>query len=236
MLLGQGRVFDTRGGGTSSSACAVSVGRQVTVVDAQGWGSCEELVPRDEKIELMTAMSMCGPGPHVVLLVIPLLDFTESERMAVERRMELLTSAVWRYTMVLFTFGDRLKRCGRSVDEHIKSGGPAMRWLMEKCRYRYHVMDNTPQEQVNELLSKVEDMMQENGGWHFSLHMYQRLEEEWSRREQELRDLLETETDVGRGRRRKEPTMGVNLSDLLLVSFRVMCFQPFNKLYGFLYD
>lgn len=215
----------------------------MTVVDAQGWGSSEEFVPREEKIELQRAFSLFGlGGPHVVLLVIPLLDFTEPERRAVERRMEIWTSAVWRHTMVLFTGGDWLRGRGRSVEEHIQSGGPALRWLMEKCCYRYHVFDNKAavtqerrkpevkgggrkqegtwrrkndkgagrksrggeadgrkegeQEQVRELLWKVEDVLQENGGWHFSLHMYRRLEEEWSRREQKLRARL-LETDVG---------------------------------------
>ncbi|XP_035490003.2 golgin subfamily A member 6-like protein 6 [Scophthalmus maximus] len=59
------------------------------------------------------------------------------------------------------------------------------------------------QEQVRELLSKVEDVLQENGASHFSLHMYQRLEKEWSRREQQLRARLEAETGVGSERRQQ---------------------------------
>ncbi|GLD51135.1 GTPase IMAP family member 4-like protein [Lates japonicus] len=250
-LLGYGRVFDTRGGGTSTSASSVTAGRHVTVVDAQGWGLSEESVPREEKIELLRALDLCGPeGPHVILLVIPLLDFTEPERRVVERRMEILTSGVWRHTMVLFTFGDWLRGQGRSVQERIQSAGPPLQWLMDKCRYRYHVLDNKAAvigqngrlkqkvsgggkkqkgtwqrkddkgmgrknmegeaggrkegEQVRELLSKVEDMLQENGAWHFSLHMYQRLEEEWSHREQQLRARLEAETDVGSVRRKQK--------------------------------
>uniref|UniRef100_A0A3Q3RTK5 Zgc:136870 n=1 Tax=Mastacembelus armatus TaxID=205130 RepID=A0A3Q3RTK5_9TELE len=194
-LLGQGQFFDIRGGGTSTSASSVTAGHHITVVDAQGWGSSEEFVPREEKIEMLRALDLCGPeGPHVVLLVIPLLDFTEAERRAVERRMEILTSAVWRHTMVLFTLGDWLRGSGRSVQEHIQSGGPALHWLMEKCRYRYHVGAEKDQR-------KEGDMLLENGGWHFSLHMYQRLEEEWSRREQQLRAQLEAEMklwEVGR--------------------------------------
>lgn len=220
-------------------------GRRLTVVDAQGWGLSEGTVPKKDKVELLRAMSLFGlGGPHVVLLVIPLLDFTESEGRAVERRMEVLTSTVWRHTMVLFTCGDRLERRGCSAKEHIQSGGPALHGLMEKCRYRYHVFKNKAvarrgnttqeletgsmreegvwrkkitkgtwwknkgveredgeQEQVRELLIKVENMLQENGGWHFSLHMYQRMEEEWSRREGELRSRLVAETGEGRDRR-----------------------------------
>lgn len=248
-LLGRGPVFDTRGGGASTSASGITAGRHLTVVDARGWGLSEDIVPKEDKVALLSALSLFGlSGPHVVLLVIPLLDFTESEGRAVERRMEVLTSTVWRHTMVLFTCGDRLERRGCSATEHIQSGGPALRRLMEKCRYRYHVFnnkavgkrDNTKQdiepgsmqqegarrekttkglwqkdkggemdrrkegeqEQVRELLIKVENMLQENGGWYFSLHMYQRMEEEWSRREHELRRRLAAEMDEERQRRK----------------------------------
>ncbi|KAM4604649.1 GTPase IMAP family member 1-like [Polymixia lowei] len=255
-LLGQGQVFETKGGGASKAANGVVAGRHMTVVDAQGWGSSEDLVPREEKVELLRALSLCGTGgPHVILLVIPLLDFTEQERRAVERRMEIFTQGVWRHTMVLFTFGDWLRASGRTAEQHIQSGGPALRWLMEKCRYKYQVMDNKMaaaaaaktdtlkeerkvgeekkggtwprtgaeneagrwsgageaagrteggQRQVRELLSRVEDTVQENGGWHFSLHMYHRLEEEWSRRAQELSARMEAEREERRGGQEEE--------------------------------
>lgn len=247
-LLGRGQVFETRGGGSSTAANTIIAGRYVNVVDAQGWGCSEEFVPKEEKRELLRALSLFAlGGPHVVLLVIPLLDFTESEWRALERRMEILTSTIWRHTMVLFTCGERLKRRGCSVEEHIQSGGPALHLLMDKCRYRYHVFDNKAttirkgevqrggekqvgtgksktvgragwkrtrgerdvredgeQKQVRELLLKVENMLEENGGWHYSLHMYQRMEEEWCRREQELKTRLEAEMDVGcEGRKQK---------------------------------
>ncbi|XP_029560280.1 GTPase IMAP family member 7 isoform X2 [Salmo trutta] len=202
-MLGR-KAFDTRGGGPSTAASGTAAGHDVTVIDARGWGFSEDSVPREEKKELLRALSLCGPGPHVVLLVIPLLDFTEMERQAVERRMEVMTSSVWRHTMVLFTFGDRLKGRGRSLEQHIQSGGLALQWLMEKCRYRCHVLDNKEGQwegkegrgQVEALVSRVKDMLQENGGWHFSLHMYHRLEEEWSRREQELRERMEGEREM----------------------------------------
>jgi len=238
-------------------ANGIAAGRHVTVVDAQGWGSSSEDVPAEESLELLRALSLCGPGgPHVILLVVPLLDFTEAERRAVGRRMEVLTPGVWRHTLVLFTFGDRLRARGRSVEQHVRSEGPALRWLMEKCRYRYVVLDNKmdahaqahqtstrcggpgqvggnkketgrtqmnrggktevevgvkaaqrTSSQVMELVCAVEDMVLENGGWHFSLHMYRRMEEEWVRREQELRGRLcaTAPGDVEKQRRRRHP-------------------------------
>ncbi|XP_068197305.1 GTPase IMAP family member 4-like [Antennarius striatus] len=241
-LLGGAQAFETRGGGASTAISTISAGLCLRVVDAQGWGSSEESVPAEEEAELMRAVSLCGPGgPHVVLLVIPLLDFTQPEWRALERRMEILTSTVWRHTMVLFTCGDRLRG---SVEEHIRSGGPALQLMVKKCHHRYHVFNNKASikeklerrmqevkrdvkehkrtlwkknikeagmkskggtsdgsqevepEQVRALLAKVEKVLQENGGWHFSLHMYRKLEEEWSCREKQLRARLEA--DVGR--------------------------------------
>lgn len=237
-LLGRGLVFETRGGGDSAVASGTVAGRNLNVVDAQGWGSSEEFVPSEEKIELLRALSLFGlGGPHVVLLVVPLLDFTQSEWRALQRRMDVLTSTVWRHTMVLFTFGERLKRRGCSVEEHIRSGGPALSLLMDKCRHRYHVFNNKSaanqrpkggaQEkqrtavwknqsvkniwkrrggggvegqvspQVRELLVKAENLLEENGGWHYSLHMYQRMEEEWCRRQLELKEQAESERSDG---------------------------------------
>lgn len=241
-LLGRGQVFETRGGASSAAASGTVARRRLNVVDAQGWGSSEEFVPSEEKRELLRALSLFGlGGPHVVLLVLPLLDFTQSEWRALQRRMDILTSTVWRHTMVLFTCGERLKKRGCSVEEHIQSGGPALRLLIDKCRHRYHVFDNKAaatqrpdtgaqekqrvapwknrsvknigkrrgvggvgggegraspageQQQVRELLVKVENMLEENGGWHYSLHMYQRMEEEWCRRKLELKEQVERE-------------------------------------------
>ncbi len=54
-------------------------------------------------------------------------------------------------------------------------------------------------QQVSGLLDRAEDMLMENGGWHFSLHMYCRLEEEWSRREREMKErILERQDGVGK--------------------------------------
>ncbi|XP_059356835.1 GTPase IMAP family member 4 [Carassius carassius] len=192
--------FNTWGGADSAVAHGESEGRQLMIVDACGWGTNENLVPKQEKLELFSALLLCEPGPHILLLVIPLLYFSHSEKAALQKRMEILTEGVWRHTMVVFTLGDRLH--DYSIQDHIQTAGKDLQWLMEKCRYRYHVLNNKmPQDrqQVSGLLDRAEDMLMENGGWHFSLHMYCRLEEEWSRRERELKEkILERQAGVGK--------------------------------------
>ncbi|XP_016316562.1 GTPase IMAP family member 4 [Sinocyclocheilus anshuiensis] len=192
--------FNTWGGADSAVAHGESEGRQLMLMDACGWGTNENLVPKHEKLELFNALSLCEPGPHILLLVIPLLYFSHSEKAALQKRMEILTEGVWRHTMVVFTLGDRLR--DYSIQDHIQTAGKDLQWLMEKCRYRYHVLNNKmPQDrqQVSGLLDRAEDMLMENGGWHFSLHMYCRLEEEWSRREREMKErILERQDGVGK--------------------------------------
>uniref|UniRef100_A0A3B1IGI2 Zgc:136870 n=1 Tax=Astyanax mexicanus TaxID=7994 RepID=A0A3B1IGI2_ASTMX len=200
-LLG-GLSFDTWGGSSTTVAHGSFDGRQLTVVDTYGWGTEENNVPKKEKLELLKSLSLCDPGPQALLLVLPLLQFTRSDRTALQKRMELLTEGVWRHTMVVFTLGDRLQ--GQMIQEFLQQGGEHMDWLLTKCRYRYRVLNNkTPfdRAQVSGLLDRVEDMLMENGYWHFSLHMYRRLEEEWNRREKEILEAMEKEKEKEKGRR-----------------------------------
>ncbi|KAI4886888.1 hypothetical protein NFI96_010500 [Prochilodus magdalenae] len=191
-LLGK-LAFETWGGASTTVKHGFSEGRHLTIVDTYGWGPEENNIPKKEKIELLHAISVCDPGPHVLLLVLPLLRFTESARTALQRRMELLTEGVWRHTMVVFTLGDRLQ--GQTAQECLQAGGEHLEWLLTKCRYRYRVLNNKATQdraQVSGLLDRVEDMLMENGNWHFSLHMYRRLEEEWNRREREIAEKMES--------------------------------------------
>ncbi|XP_067309366.1 GTPase IMAP family member 4 [Pseudorasbora parva] len=201
-LLGKD-AFDTWGGAGSAVAHGEAEGRRLMVVDACGWGTSENLVPKQEKLELFNALSLCDSGPHVLLLVIPLLHFGHSDKAVIQKRMEILTEGVWRHTMVVFTLGDRLRGC--SMQDFIQTSGKDLQWLMERCRYRYHVLNNKAprdRQQVSCLFDRAEDMLMENGGWHFSLHMYCRLEEEWSRREREMKErILEMQDKLGKNNR-----------------------------------
>ncbi|KAM9719820.1 LOW QUALITY PROTEIN: uncharacterized protein ACNS7B_020474 [Menidia menidia] len=121
-------------------------------------------------------------------------------------------------------------RAGSWFQEHIQSGGPALRWSMERCHHRCHVLDKEApitgereglKPNVNGNGSKqriywwekktLQDMLQENGVVHFSRHMYQRLQEGWSCKEQQLRAWLRKETDVGDTQGKKQNTAKTKL-------------------------
>lgn len=173
---------------------------KITVVETPGWSS-DTAAPDWLKEEVFRSVSMCDPGPHVFLLVVPIsATFTENDHRALLELLRPFTERVWRHCMVLFTWGDWLSK--RPVEEHITGEGKALQELMEKCGNRYHVLsinhfgDPAP---VKGLLQKVIDLITRNKGF-FTTEGKQRTiyvlpwqrkqltltEEEWNQREQAL--------------------------------------------------
>ncbi len=102
--------------------------------------------------------------PPALILVIPIdTSFRNDQKRIIEEHMASLGEDGWKHTMVLFTWGDRFPDV--SIEQHIESEGEALQWLIEKCRNRYHVFDNTDKknrDQVSELLQKIDEMVAEN--------------------------------------------------------------------------
>ncbi|KAF4107777.1 hypothetical protein G5714_012141 [Onychostoma macrolepis] len=94
-------------------------------------------------------------------------SFQEEQKRITEQNISILGDDVWKHTIVLFTWGDKFKDI--SIEQHIESEGEALQWLIEKCRNRYHVFDNTDKknrDQVSELLQKIDEMVAENSSFH----------------------------------------------------------------------
>ncbi|XP_031167543.1 GTPase IMAP family member 8-like isoform X1 [Sander lucioperca] len=152
---------------------AVVGGRRLIVVDTPGWRSSLSLteIPEVDKQQLKLNASTCMPGPNVFLLVVPIdTAFSAESRRTVEEHMKLLGERVWRYTMVLFTCGDFLGE--KTIEQHIESEGDSLKWLMERCRNRYHVFNNheqSPSNQVTRLLEEIDEMVWRNNGSYYEV-------------------------------------------------------------------
>ncbi|XP_029286202.1 GTPase IMAP family member 8-like [Cottoperca gobio] len=152
-------------------------GRQLIVVDVPGWSSSLSLteIPEGDKQRFKLIASKCLPGPNVFLLVIPIdTAFSVTRRKTVEEHMKLLGERVWRYTMVLFTCGDFLRK--KTIEQHIESEGDSLKWLIERCRNRYHVFNNKDRSgsdlsrsQVTQLLEKIDEMVWHNNGKYYEV-------------------------------------------------------------------
>ncbi|RXM90591.1 GTPase IMAP family member 4 [Acipenser ruthenus] len=134
----------------------------VTEVAGRLWVTVVNTV-RDD---ISSCVSLSAPGPHALLLVIPVGRFTEEETRAVETVQEIFSEeAVRRYMMLLFTHSDKLK--GKTIEDYIQTGSKELQQLVEKCGNRYHVLnteDRSDRTQVTQLLDKIDNMVKGNGG------------------------------------------------------------------------
>ncbi|KAI4876636.1 hypothetical protein NFI96_001151 [Prochilodus magdalenae] len=148
-------------------------GRHITVVEAPGWWKNIPVEENTEllKQEIMLSVSLCSPGPHALLLILSVDSvFKENYRSVLEGYLKLFTDTVWSHTIVLFTFGDCLG--DTPIEQHIESEGKELKWLVEKCGNRYHVLNNknrSDDTQVTELLEKIEEMVAANSGHCFEM-------------------------------------------------------------------
>ncbi|XP_059181165.1 uncharacterized protein LOC131959971 [Centropristis striata] len=148
-------------------------GRKVVLVDTPGWWKFfpPMFTPSNLKSEILKGVSLCSPSPNAILLAVPAdTSFTEEQRRITEGNMRLLGQRVWRHVMVLFTIGDSLG--DKTIEQHIKSEGEPLRWLIEKCGNRYHVLNNACADgnQVTELLQKMEEMVAGNSSFYLSAY------------------------------------------------------------------
>uniref|UniRef100_A0A096MIC3 GTPase IMAP family member 8 n=1 Tax=Poecilia formosa TaxID=48698 RepID=A0A096MIC3_POEFO len=141
-------------------------GRRLTVVDSPGWFYINTLQETSEmdKLEIENSVNLCPPGPHAVLLVIPvMINIDESYLRSVQQHMSLFREEIWKHTLVLFTCGDWLGDV--PVENYIVREGKELQELLEKCGNRYHVLKNVLSDysvQVKELFQKIIDMVKQN--------------------------------------------------------------------------
>ncbi|KAF5901802.1 GTPase IMAP family member 4-like, partial [Clarias magur] len=144
---------------------AERLGRKLTVVDTPGWFSAQT-TPAAYQQEMTRSLAMCPPGPHAFLLVVPVGMFTEIDRVRIEENLVLFGEAVWRHTIVVFTWAEVLKNM--PIERHIRRQGGALQWVLDKCKKRYHVINNDAfgeHTQVPQLIEKLEKMVAEEGGY-----------------------------------------------------------------------
>ncbi len=151
-----------------TSHTGVVNGRSVTVLDTPGWWKyfSSKFNPEYTQAAILKSVGQSEQMqfPHAMILVFPgETSFKTEQKIIVKEYMATFGEDVWKHTIVLFTWGDRFPDI--SIEQHIESEGEALQWLIQKCRNRYHVFDNSNKnnrDQVTELLQKIDEMVAEN--------------------------------------------------------------------------
>ncbi|XP_029951054.1 GTPase IMAP family member 9-like, partial [Salarias fasciatus] len=175
-----------------SKGKATVSGQQVVVIDTPGLFDTRFGENKTTK-DINQCISYASPGPHIFLVVIRLGRFTEEEQQTVQRIQEIFGQAADKYSMVLFTGGDLLKR---STIEEFLAQSKGLQELVSRCNNQYHVFNNKNKDpsQVQELLQKIRNVVQKNGGSHYTNQMFQ--EAEWAIEEKKRRILEEKEEKI----------------------------------------
>ncbi|KAI4874452.1 hypothetical protein NFI96_024313, partial [Prochilodus magdalenae] len=171
-------------------------GRQVTVVDTPDW-FCPGLSLEELRQDVGLCVRLSGPGPHALLLVIPVKQSTGEERGMLEKMEEMFGERCWRNTMILFTVTDEVQE-----KKFIQSGNQEIQRLVEKCGNRFHclnIKESGDGSQTSELLEKIEKMVEGNREEFYSSEIY--LETESQIREIERRIVGEREEMIEREER-----------------------------------
>lgn len=145
---------------------SVQAGRRICVVEAPGWHKHSiQQTPENVKEEITRSVLLCAPGPHALLLVIPVKalseELSEGEINAAEMHMELLSERVWKHTIVLFACDEGVEET--TIRQHIHSAEK----ILEKCGGRSHVLQmNTCESptQISEIFQKIDSLVEDSCG------------------------------------------------------------------------
>ncbi|CAB1344558.1 unnamed protein product [Coregonus sp. 'balchen'] len=168
-------------------------GRTVTVVDTPGWDTVKRTSTHIKK-EIKNSVTLCPPGPHALLLVVPMGELLSStDRKAIQYHVELLSVRAWKFTMVLFV-SEAEEKCTSIEQNQLIDRAKS---LLVKCGDRHHLLEcgNSPS-QIPELLKKIDAMVAENCEEFFIPQVYYELMETTMPREvTELRRMYEDRED-----------------------------------------
>ncbi|XP_050961576.1 LOW QUALITY PROTEIN: GTPase IMAP family member 9-like [Labeo rohita] len=173
-----------------SEAHATVSGRSVSVVDTPGFFDTQ-MRPGKLVSKIGSSVYLSSPGPHAFLIVFPVnIRFTEHEQQISQQIKMMFGEEVLKYSIILFTHGDLLDEPLEELIQH----NSILRHLVQQCGGRYQVFNNRDEnnrEQVNDLLQKIDTMIEQNGGGHYSNQMFQ--DAQTFRQKEEERRLREEE-------------------------------------------
>nr|XP_020770790.1 GTPase IMAP family member 4 [Odocoileus virginianus texanus] len=181
-------------------------GREVVVVDTPGLFDTD--VPDAETLkEITRCMLLTSPGPHALLLVIPLGPYTLEDQKATEKILTMFGERAREHMILLFTRKDDLG--GMDFHDYLKHAPTAIQELICRFRDRYCVYNSkaTGAEQENQReqrLALVQDVVDKCNGRYYTNSLYQKTEEEIQKQTQVLLENYRAELEKAKAQIKQE--------------------------------
>ncbi|XP_061078981.1 uncharacterized protein LOC133113880 [Conger conger] len=115
-------------------------------------------------------LGLSAPGPHVFLWVQEKGSITPEDWEALRRFKESFGEEASRYSMVLFMHEDHKEYS--SFGDSERPGDSALQDFIQDCGGRYHLHSERNHTQVTELLEKIQEIVDENGGSYFIAEIF----------------------------------------------------------------
>ncbi|XP_067241133.1 GTPase IMAP family member 6-like [Chanodichthys erythropterus] len=147
-------------------------GRKVTVVETSDW-FCSGLSLEELRQDVELCVRLSAPGPHALLLVIPVKESAGEEREILEKMEEIFGEKCWRNTMILITVTDEEQE--KNIEKFVQSGHQEFQRLIKKCENRFHCLNinqSGDDSQVSQLLEKIDKMLAGNTERFYSSEIY----------------------------------------------------------------
>ncbi|XP_046732499.1 GTPase IMAP family member 8-like [Silurus meridionalis] len=148
--------------------CGVVEGRNLAVIDTPGWFDTS-LQQSEINQEVLRGLAMCSPGPHAFLLIIPIARFTEEQQQTVDIITAVFKENINRHTIIIFTRADELER--ETIKQFISRQGEKIQDLIARFGGRFLAFNNKDpenQDQVKQLLKKLDELLEQNEYRHFT--------------------------------------------------------------------
>ncbi|XP_078520375.1 GTPase IMAP family member 9-like [Lissotriton helveticus] len=150
-------------------------GRKLVIVDTPGLFDTN--MSQEETVnKISRCITMSCPGPHALVMVLPIGRYTAEERDAVEKIQDIFGKEAMKYMIVVFTRKDELEFENSTLEKHLKNSNKDLRKFIKMCGDRYCAFNNKlgagRQEQVSELIAKIDKMVDQNDGRCYTNEMY----------------------------------------------------------------
>ncbi|XP_054582393.1 GTPase IMAP family member 4-like [Eptesicus fuscus] len=198
-ILGKKAFHSTIGAKSVTKVCEKGSstwnGREIVVVDTPGIFDTE-VRDADTQREIAKCVLLTSPGPHAVLLVVPLGRYTKEEQKAVEKMLSMFGPKARRYMILLFTRKDDLN--GMEFHDYLKGAPEGIQDLMEQfkdhhCEFNNKATGAEQEAQRAQLLNLVQRIVRENQGGFYTNKIYQRAEVEIQKQIQVIQEQCRVE-------------------------------------------